>query len=218
MKKTVCLALSTLLTAAIFTGCETEKDKYNTGSYISDRTVNSISIDVRDREIEVVLSEDGKVHIDYFKSSKEQYDISVSDNGALTMTTANNKDLSDYIGGKAPSEARKITLRVPDDTLELLSISTTNEDIVLVPLIIDSASLDTNGGNISFEKLNAENSVNLNAKNGNINGTIIGSYDNYSVSCSIKKGESNIHEKDGGSKSLTVSCNNGDINITFVGE
>lgn len=80
-----------------------------------------------------------------------------------------------------------------------------------------SVTLGSNGGNISFEKLNAKSSVTLNAKNGNIGGTIIGSYDDYSISCSIKKGESNLPaEKEEGTKRLIVSINNGDIDIDFV--
>lgn len=217
MKKTVCLAISSLLTAALFTGCTAKKEEYTAGSYASDEKVTAVSIDVRDRAIEVMLSEDSKVHIDYFESSKKQYDITVSDDGTLTMTAADSKEWSDYIGGKAPSEARRITLYVPDEALGSLSISNTNEDIVLAPLSIGDVSLNSNGGNISFEKLNAENSVELNVKNGNIKGTIVGSYDDYSISCSIKKGETNIPEKkDGGAKILTASANNGDIDINFV--
>lgn len=217
MKKIVCLAISSLLTAAIFTGCTEEKEEYEAYSYTSVEAVSSVSIDVRDRVIEVSLSEDGKVHIDGFESSKERYDISVSDSEALTMTIADYKEWSDYIGGKAPSDARKITLKVPNEGLDSLSIYTTNEDITFEPVNVGSVTLESNGGNILFDKLNAENSVTLNAKNGNISGTIVGGYDNYSVSCSIKKGKSNLpEEKEYGTKKLVVSINNGDVDVTFV--
>lgn len=216
MKKIVCLTISSLLTAAVFTGCTDKKEEYEAYSYTSVETVSSVSIDVRDRVIEVSPSEDDKVHIDCFESSKERYDISVSDDGALKMTINDNKEWSDYIGGKTPSDARKITLKVPNGVSDL-SISTTNEDITLAPVSVGSITLESNGGNISFEKMNAESSVNLNAKNGNIGGTIVGSYDDYSVSCSIKKGESNLPaEKDGGTKKLIVSINNGDVDVNFV--
>ncbi len=48
MKKTVCLAISSLLTAALFTGCTAKKEEYTADSYTSDETVNAVSIDVRD--------------------------------------------------------------------------------------------------------------------------------------------------------------------------
>lgn len=217
MKKIVCLAISSLLTAVIFAGCTGKKEEYEEFSYTSAETVNSVSIDVRDRVIEVSSSEDGKVHIDGFESGKERYDISVSDSGALTMTIADNKEWSDYIGVKAPSDVRKIILKVPNGDLDSLSISTTNENIALTPVNIGNVTLGSNGGNISFEKLNVENSVTLDAKNGNISGTIVGGYDDYSVYCSIKKGESNLPtEKEGGVKKLVVSTNNGNIDVSFV--
>lgn len=217
MKKTVSLAISSLLTAAIFTGCTTEKEEYKAGAYTSAETINSVTIDVRDRAVEVTLSEDGNIHIGYFESSKERYDITLADNGALTMIAADSKEWKDYIGGKAPADARIITLEVPDKILNSLNISTTNENIILSPISAGNISLNSNGGNISFEKLNTENSVTLKVKNGNIEGTLIGSYDDYSVSCNIKKGKSNLPtEKDGGAKLLTVSANNGDIDVSFA--
>lgn len=217
MKKIVCPVISTLLIAAIFTGCTGKKEEYEKFTYTSAETVNSVSIDVRDRVIDVLPSEDGKVHIDGFENNKERYDVSVSDGGALTMTIDTNKEWSDYIGGKSSSDVRKITLKVPNGDLDSLSISTTNEDIILMPVNVGNITLDSNGGNISFEKLNAESSVALNAKNGNISGTIVGGYDDYTISCSVKKGESNLpKEKESGVKKLVVSINNGDIDVNFV--
>ena len=70
--------------------------------------------DVRDREIEVRLSEDEQVHIRYFESSKEYYDISVSDGGVLTMVDADSKEWTNYIGKKPSAENRKILLQIPD--------------------------------------------------------------------------------------------------------
>ena len=61
----------------------------------------------------------------------------------------------------------------------------------------------------------AENSISLNVKNGDINGSIIGGYDDFSIHCDIKKGNSNLPNIDGGDKTLDVSCNNGDVNISF---
>lgn len=52
-----------------------------------------------------------------------------------------------------------------------------------------------------------------------ITGTITGSYDDYAITCTIKKGESSLpDEKGGGSKTLTAINNNGDIDIEFVSE
>lgn len=53
-------------------------------------------------------------------------------------------------------------------------------------------SLTSNGGNITFDKLNAGNATILDAKNGNITGSISGRYEDYAITCEIKKGESNL--------------------------
>ena len=84
---------------------------------------------------------------------------------------------------------------------------------------LERITLDSNGGNVEFEKIAVEESLDVTAKNGNISGTIIGGWDDFSISCDIKKGESNLPEsKTGGEKSLTANCNNGDIYITFMAE
>ena len=78
-------------------------------------------------------------------------------------------------------------------------------------------NISSNGGNIAFESLDAANALDLTAKNGDISGTFVGSYDDFAVRSEIKKGESNLPDrKDSGEKTLNVSCNNGDVNIEFV--
>ena len=113
-----------------------------------------INLDVQDREIEVSLSEDEQVHIQYSENSKEYYDISVSDENVLTMTSASNKEWTDYIGVKPSAENRKISLQIPNALLENLTLSTTNEDITLSALAVTgSINISSNGGNITFENL-----------------------------------------------------------------
>ena len=166
------------------------------------------------------LSGDEQVHIEYSENSKEYYEISVSDDNVLTMTSASDKEWTDYIGVKPSAEDRKISVQIPDALLESLTLSTTNEDIALSDLAVTgSISISSNGGNISFEKLDVGSALTLNVKNGNISGTVAGSYDDFSIQSEIKKGESNLpDQKDGGEKTLNVSGNNGDVDIEFVNE
>lgn len=97
-------------------------------------------------------------------------------------------------------------------------MSTTNGDITLPALsVTESISIFSNNGNITFGNLDAGNVIFLNAKNGDILGTVIGSYDDFAIQSEIKNGESNLPDnKDGGEKRLNVSGNNGDVNIEFV--
>lgn len=156
----------------------------------------------------------------YYENSKEYYDISVSDDNVLTMTSASDKEWTDYIGGKSSAENRKILLQIPDALLENLTLSTTNEDISLQALAVSgSVSLSSNGGNIAFGNLDVGNALNLTVKNGDVSGTIIGSYDDFAIQSEIKKGESTLPDnKDSGEKTLNVSCNNGDVNVEFANE
>ena len=79
-------------------------------------------------------------------------------------------------------------------------------------------SLTANGGDIVCDMLGVGEAVSLVSKNGGISGTIVGGMDDFSIARRIKKGECNLPEsKEGGEKSFSADCNNGDINIKFIG-
>lgn len=213
---TACTVFAALLAAVGCSGEETfEAKRYSSG----EDSVRSISIDVTDREVEIITSTDGQVHIDYSESEQEFYSLQLSEDGDLTMTLETDKDWTDFIGTKPAAQYRKITLAVPSG-LSDLTIKTTNETIGITSLTVQNAvMLDCNGGNIAFELLGVGKSLDVTAKNGNITGNVLGGWDDFSVSCEIKKGESNLPErKEGGEKTLTVNCNNGDIDIQFITE
>ena len=220
MKKIISLVLCLVLGSFVLAGCSNSSEPFEEKSYTPDTQINEINLDVQDREIEVSLSEDGQIHIQYHENSKEYYDISVSDENVLMMTSASDKEWTDYIGGKPSAENRKISLQIPDALLNTLILSTTNEDISLPTLAVTgSINLSSNGGNITFGNLDVGSALTLNVKNGDISGAIVGSYDDFAIQSEIKKGESNLPDnKDGGEKALNVSSNNGDVNIEFVNE
>lgn len=221
MKKKVSLMLIGLLLSASLSACSDEGNTFETRTYTPEGlTVNGIDVQVTDREIVVIPSKDGQFHIEYAESTKEFYDISVSESSILTMVSENDKTWTDYIGGSKSAGADQITIHIPETTLSTLTLCTTKEDISLPTLTVtDQLALSTNGGNISFENISAANSIALENKNGDITGTIIGSYDDYAITCSIKKGESNLPSAKGnGSKMLAAINNNGDIDIEFINE
>lgn len=220
MKKIIALALCFVMSSFVLAGCSGESEPFEKKSFTPDTQVNGINLDVRDREIEVTLSDDEQVHIQYSENSKEYYEISVSDGNVLTMVNASNKEWTDYIGGKPSAEDRKIVLQVPTALLDTVTLSTTNEDVSLPALTVtENITISCNSGNIAFESLNVGNALSLTVKNGDISGKVIGSYDDFAIQTEIKKGESNLPDnKEGGEKSLNVSCNNGDVDIEFVTE
>ena len=201
-------------------GCSGSSEPFEEKSYTPDTPINEISLDVRDREIEVSLSEDEQIHIHYFENSKEYYDISVSDENVLTMVNASNKEWTDYIGGKPSAAERKILLQIPNGLLQTLALSTTNEDVSLPALAVTgNVTISCNGGNIAFESLKVGNALSLTVKNGDISGAVMGDYDDFTIRSDVKKGESSLPDnKEGGEKSLSVSGNNGNIDIEFITE
>ena len=214
------LAITCLVLLFALSACS-DKAVFEPQSYSSgEAVVNSIVIDVSDREIEVAVSNDQQVHISYSESEQEYYDISLSDSGELSMKLVQDKNWTDYIGSKPADEYRKIRLEVPDHLLSDLTVKTTNEPILVSSLtVLGSISLDSNGGDLDFEGLSVGKGLQVTAKNGDITGTVKGGLDDFSISCEVKKGESNLPEsKTGGDRSLTASCNNGDIQINFLTE
>lgn len=191
--------------------------KFIAKSYVSEGEISAIIVNVADREVEVSQSADDKIHIDFYESEKEYYNISVSENNELVLSLEQNKSFIDYFGTKPSKTYRKIYLQVPKGILQNIEITTTNERIALNNVSVNgNISLISNGGNIDFNSLSAGKEVKLSAKNGNINGSIVGKWDDFTISCTVKKGECNLPSyKDGGDKTLTAECNNGNINIEF---
>ena len=218
MKRLVFLIFCLLLGAVALAGCADDGAPYAEKTYTPDgEQIAGVCVDVRDRFVEVTPSEDGTIRITYYESDKEAYDISVSDENVLTMTMAGQKEWKDYIGAQASEEVRRISVQLPEALLDRLSVSTTNEDIAVSALQLnESVFLCANGGNITVDALAAGEEISLEVKNGNISGEISGSYDDYAISCEIKKGESNLPaRKENGSRQLTVQANNGDVSLAI---
>lgn len=220
MKKTAAFILCIVTGLALFAGCsgEGEESSFAQKNYTADAAqVQAVEINVIDRKIELEPSSDGQITVDYYESDKEAYDIAVNEEGTLTISCKNSKEWSDYIGGKAAEEYRVIRLHIPEGALASLGITTTNEDVSLPAMTLqDSLYVDVNNGNIDLERLDVGSAVSLTAKNGSVTGTIVGGYDDFTVTSDIKKGESNLPKQAGnGQKTLDVSVNNGDIELEF---
>lgn len=218
MKKstTVLTAIIGAIGISLFSGCG-GKNTFTENNYSSaDAIINSVVLDVSDREVEVTQSQDEQIHICYFESEKEYYSISEAE-GILKMSVVFNKDWTDYIGLKTDIQYRKIKIEIPENFISDLSITTTNEKIEVTNLIVkESISLNSDGGNLEFENLSAGKSISLTAKNSDITGSVSGGWDDYTIKVTIKKGKSNLISKEGGEKLLTADCNNGDINIDLI--
>ena len=218
MKKVIALSVCLLFGLASLTGCTANEAPFEEKTHTADPgEITGVQIDVKDRKIEVEPSADGKIHLTYSESSKDFYEID-TEGGTLVMTSASDRDWADYIGEKASQKDRTIRLQIPVSGLASLRLTTSNEDLALPAAhFSDHVSLRVNNGNIDVEGLDVGNAATLEAKNGSITGTIIGSYDLFSIQSTVKKGRSNLPErKEDGEKSLEVAVNNGNIDVDFL--
>lgn len=222
MKSTTKKLLTTtgLLVALLISlaGCSSESTPLEERDYtIPAKKVDTLTIDVQDRIINIVQSKDEQIHIAYLESEKEYYKIDLSNDKELSMVSDSNKEWNDYVGRKASRESRTIQVSIPNASLDNLIIKSSNEDIVLPSIeLLGAVDININNGDIQLDQLNVGTAITLETKNGNISGSILGSYDDFTISSKAKKGDSNLPANKGtGSKELSAYTNNGDINLAF---
>ena len=208
--------LITVAAAFALTGCA--QDTFTAKAYVAEAGIAGVDIRLTDRAVELVASPDDRVRIEYFDGEKEFLSVNVSEESILTVELTFDKDWNDYIGTKPAAKYRKVVIAVPAGVLQRLAVATTNGDITASAVSVAGAvALSSNGGNVTCDRLDAGTSIDLTVKNGDITGTIAGGWDDFAITCSVKKGESNLpEEKPGGHKSLHVDCNNGDVALSFV--
>ena len=219
MKKIFAVTSCLILAVNLLTGCTTaSNNSFTEKNHTQDAAnIRSIHLDVKDRKIDISISQDDRINIGYFENEKEYYDIELSDGDTLNMTFKDAKEWSDYIGSKAPLNNRTISVQIPKDQLDSLVLSTTNEDILIPDLSLNkTCTVSVNNGNIIFDQLDVGSGITMTAKKGNISGTITGSYDDFAIQAAAKKGKSNLPEqKNTGEKNLILSTNSGNIDIQF---
>lgn len=219
MKKYITGLLCLTLGVLLLSGCAKQGDvHFEEKSYTADSSeVTRLEIAAQDRKIEVTPSPDNQIHLIYYESEQEFYEISQPDENTLLLKSETNKEWQDYIGENAPLSYRTISLQIPQTGLQSLRLQTSNEDLILPELqVSQGVELEVNNGNISFGLLDVGESIQVTAKNGDVAGMIQGGYDDFAISCSVKKGDCNLPEKkEAGDKSFDLSLNNGDANITF---
>lgn len=64
---TLCLGLGCL----VLTGCSGSSEPFEAKTYTPEGQVQGVRLDVKDREVEVALSPDGQVHLQYGENSEE---------------------------------------------------------------------------------------------------------------------------------------------------
>ena len=83
-----------------FVGCS-NGGTFSEKNYLSENgQIRSIIIDVADRELNIGLSSDGQISVNYFDSEKQYLEISVSESNELVIRLAYDRSWTDFIGVK----------------------------------------------------------------------------------------------------------------------
>ena len=207
MKRILSAMFVAVFAALLCAGCSEEQFTER----MFEGEANEVVFELENTAVEVAPSGDGQVRIEYFVSEKRSLSVAL-DGGTLTVTS----DGTGVSLGALPEVAyRTVKVYLPAG-LASLTLTTTGERVALSDISAGEIMLDVNGGDISFERLEV-GALGVTVKNGNVAGSLLGGWDDFSISCTVKKGESNLPErKEGGEKSLSVDCNNGDVDIELL--
>ena len=89
-----------VLGAILIFALVSSNQKFIAKSYVAEGEISAIIVNVADRDVEVSQSADDKIHIDFYESEKEYYNISVSENNELVLSLEQNKSFLDFPQGK----------------------------------------------------------------------------------------------------------------------
>ena len=106
--------------------------------------------------------------------------------------------------------------RYVDEAFSLAMLQAQGEEPRRRSVAVD-AGLSSNGGDVIVDDIDVGTELALSVKNGDIRGNVVGGYDDFSIDATIKKGDSSLSGKTGGTKTLNLDANNGDIKLTIGG-
>lgn len=204
------------LAAGLLTGCGAQEEQFEERRYTADAACTALSIQLRDRTLQLEPSSDGLIHIVCHESESRGYDIAPDENGTLTVTQWEDNGPLGLLHTGVPAQGRTVLVQVPA-SLAGLNIQLQGENLALPALSVQGeANIRVNNGGLTFEMLDAP-SIRLEIKNGDISGAVAGAQSDYSITSEVKKGESSLPaEQSGGSRALSVLANNGDVAVAFT--
>lgn len=217
-KLTLTVLSAALMWAALAAlgGCADEP--YRAGFYAAEETVRDLTVDVTDRTVELLPSADDTFTVEYYESDTEYYDIDLA-GSALTINLVYDKAPGDYFGLKGHKDERVIRVYAPVASLASVTVTTTNGNIAADALsVTERCALSVNNGDVLLKDVGVGRELSMKAKNGDVRGTVRGSHDAFAMSIAIKKGKSNLIDKEGGGKTLRADINNGDLEIAFIAD
>lgn len=152
MKKARIFALLTLSLALLAGGSALAADRYEEQSYTVQDPLVIQSIDITDTDvpIEVRPSGDDSMHVSYFTSEYEKYEIGVDD-GTLRIVKKESFRIG-FFWDIWHHEKVKLTLYLPDAYAGALQVETSDGDIRIEGITASAAVITASDGDIHISK------------------------------------------------------------------
>lgn len=168
MKRTRMLILLALGLALLLGGSALAADQYEEQSYVVEDPASIQVIDITDTDVPIKVrpSGDGSMHLSYYTSEHEKYDIGV-DNGTLhiikrgTIRFGINWDFWNR-------QSVELILFLPDGYAGLLQMETSDSDIRMDNIAASGITLATSDGNVHISRARFSGDVGIRTLDGNI--------------------------------------------------
>ncbi len=129
---------------------------YEEQIYTSSTTINEIVLQDEDVPVQICNSENGELYLSYYcaDDGSEQYKI-IEDAGVLTVTKESETNYGIFLFGDQYSSDSykqvKLTLFIPFDYKENLSVQTLDGDIQIGQVTIADLEVNTKDGDVTFK-------------------------------------------------------------------
>lgn len=131
----------------------------------------------------------------------------ITDNGMIAVQGLRSRKLSlDTDNGY---------IRLENVCTELAEFGVDNGAVNLIGLKAQTVIGQTQNGAITLERLESDN-ISLKTSNGAINGTVVGSAEEFRIEANVSNGSCNLSDKPDGEKLLSVRAGNGSVKLYFV--
>lgn len=169
----------------------------------------SITIQDRNMPYVVMQSPDNDIHLTYYVSEKENYDI--DSNGSITITKTTHYRWYDLIFN-VNFQNPVFTIQLPEKFNGNLEIKTNNGAIQAKDITAENIIFTTNNGAITLRNLQLNGNITITSDNGAINVNRVNANEN----CSFQTSNGKITIDDVSAAALTSVTNNGAIEAASV--
>lgn len=139
--------------------------KFTEMNFISNDTVNTINAKDENVSIEIITSDDDKVHITYFENASSIYTIK-ENNGVINLSVDKTFNITGIFSFSF--ESVKLTIAIPENYDGVLNIETSNATITIEDVKASDVTLKTSNATIEVDNLVALGEIEIDTSNGKV--------------------------------------------------